>query len=149
MNTEPTWAARFRSKVLDLELESGCLIWLGGITTAGYGNFTTGTSQRLNAHRAAWLLEYGSLPPSNKVLDHLCKNRWCVNVQHLEEVTYSENVLRGNPTHGHREDPELCKAGLHPWIPANLVKTPDGYTCRECKLAGQRRRYHEKYKFKS
>ena len=35
---------------------------------------------RLSAHRAAWLLAHGELPPPDKVLDHQCRHTWCVNV---------------------------------------------------------------------
>lgn len=145
MDVVPEWAARFQSKVLDLKLESGCLIWLGGTSAAGYGNFTISADLRLNAHRAAWLLEYGVLPDPDMVLDHLCRNRWCVNVAHLEEISRSENIIRGvNPT-AHRKDLTLCKAGLHPWVESNLVRAGNGYlTCRECKITRQRVNYHKR-----
>ena len=146
MNDELTfeWAARFQSKVLDLGLESGCLVWLGGVDDNGYGNFTATSELRLKAHRAAWLLAYGQLPSSDLVLDHLCRNRWCVNVEHLEAVTMSENYWRGASPTAARPDQTLCKKGLHPWVESNLVKTSSGMTCRECKLVAQRAAYRRR-----
>ena len=141
MNDEPEWAARFHAKVLDLDLDSGCLVYLGG-TVTGYGSFTISQELRLPAHRAAWLLAYGELPPPDKVLDHLCRHTWCVNVAHLEAVTSSENVLRGHNATAHRPDQTLCAKGLHPWVPSNLVRLSTGYmTCRECKRTQQRKAY--------
>ena len=139
-DNDPAWAARFRSKVLDLNLESGCLVWLGGISDTGYGNFTIGPGERLNAHRTAWLLEYGELPPPHLVLDHLCRNRWCVNVAHLEAVTPSVNVLRGEKS-SPRKDPALCASGRHAWTEENLFSYRGTVTCRLCKNEMQRKGY--------
>lgn len=142
---EPAWAARFRSRILDLNLESGCLVWLGGISDTGYGNFTLRTGERLNAHRTAWLLEYGELPPPHLILDHLCHNRWCVNVEHLEAVTYSVNTLRGKKS-SPRQDPALCASGRHPWAGDNLYTYRGVTTCRACKNETQRKNYARRKK---
>lgn len=47
----------------------------------------------VRAHRARWA-ESGR--PFAEVLDHLCRNRWCCNPDHLESVTPAENVRRGD-----------------------------------------------------
>ena len=148
MNDDIVWAARFKSKVLDLGLESGCLIWLGGIDSNGYGNFTATPQLRLKAHRAAWLLEFGELPDPHLVLDHRCRNRWCVNPAHLEPVTYSVNSQRG--LSNRRPDPALCAAGLHPWAGENIFyrKGSKYATCRACKNQRQREGYARRRKAK-
>lgn len=82
---------RFHARV---ELhESGCWDWVGARMRAGYGVFSTdGTS--ILAHR--WSYEfYVADIPDGLVLDHLCRNRRCVNPWHLEPVTDRVNVLRG------------------------------------------------------
>lgn len=62
----------------------------------GYGCLVIQGKQQL-AHRVAWMLEYGEYPNyPEEVLDHLCRNRACVNVEHLEITTIGENVLRGD-----------------------------------------------------
>lgn len=45
------------------------------------------------AHRYYYELEKGEIP-KGLVLDHLCRNRSCINVNHLEPVTQKENVRR-------------------------------------------------------
>lgn len=72
---------------------TGCIDWTGCLTRDGYGSVvrTHGTH---GAHRLAWLLRYGSLPDAGYELDHLCLNRRCVNTDHLEVVTSTENKHR-------------------------------------------------------
>lgn len=67
---------------LILDPETGCLIWTGGVTSQGYG-----------PHRRFWVRVKGSIPEELE-LDHLCQERRCVNVNHLEPVTHSENERR-------------------------------------------------------
>lgn len=70
---------------------SGCWEWLGG-TFHGYGVFSASGKQSIRAHRVAFFLHYGHWPDC---IDHLCRNRKCVNPLHLEAVSNKENVLRG------------------------------------------------------
>jgi hypothetical protein len=46
------------------------------------------------AHRVAYELYIAEIPPG-LVIDHLCRNRSCVNPWHMEPVTFAENVRRG------------------------------------------------------
>ena len=74
------------------EQNSGCWLWLGATTDNGYGSFwADGRSHR--AHRFAYAQFVGPIP-SGLTLDHLCRNRICVNPKHLEPVTDRENILR-------------------------------------------------------
>lgn len=87
--------ARFWAKV-DRH-EGGCWVWMGGVNRKGYGQFGVLTAEGVvgyRAHRLAYELEVGAIPPG-MVLDHLCRNRRCVNPDHLEPVSDSENVRRG------------------------------------------------------
>lgn len=65
-----------------------CWTWTGPMHPDGYG-----CHGRRQAHRWAFLQSFEPTP--GLVLDHLCGNRDCVNVAHLEEVTHLENVRRG------------------------------------------------------
>lgn len=71
-----------------------CWIWSGAITSAGYGNVKRG-GRNFKAHRLLWTILRGKLR-ARLVLDHLCRNRRCVNPYHLEPVTVRENTLRGD-----------------------------------------------------
>lgn len=70
----------------------GCWNWAGRRTKAGYGRFHDDHKDLL-AHR--WVYEFLRADiPVGLELDHLCRNRACVNPWHLEPVTRSVNALR-------------------------------------------------------
>lgn len=89
---------------------SGCWVWTGAVDGNGYGRLRIG-GELFCAHRAAYEMIRGAIPEGLQ-LDHLCRNRLCVNPAHLEPVTHQENVKRGkHPSrthclHGHERTPE-------------------------------------------
>lgn len=68
-----------------------CHIWLLGKNKKGYGQEWYCGKMEF-AHRAAYHRLHGEVPPE---LDHLCSQRDCVNPEHLEPVTHTENIRRG------------------------------------------------------
>jgi hypothetical protein len=79
------------------EPNTGCWLWLGGEARNGYSLFHVrqpdGSFKRSIAHR--WSYEHFIGPiPEGLELDHKCRNRWCVNPEHLEPVTHYENQRR-------------------------------------------------------
>lgn len=71
-----------------------CINWTGIKTKDGYGRFYL-KGKLIRAHR--WIYEFykGKIPKPLEI-DHLCKNRACVNLNHLEVVTHRENIFRSD-----------------------------------------------------
>lgn len=74
--------------------DSGCWDFTGVTTGDGYGRLHLGNGMVV-AHRVAYELFVGPIP-AGQVLDHTCRNRRCVNPDHLDVVTQRENLLRGD-----------------------------------------------------
>lgn len=108
---------------------NGCWEWVGSRSTGGYGRVGWG-NRRVQAHRVIYEVLVGSIPQGLQ-LDHLCRNRGCVNPAHLEPVTQSENQRRGLRS-ALRALPSECSRG-HALAGPNLRITPrGGRRCRTC-----------------
>lgn len=80
--------------------ESGCLEWTGCLNSRGYGVIGADGTRQL-AHRVSYELQVGPIPDGLQI-DHVCRNKRCVNPEHLEPVTAQENTRRRpdvNKTH--------------------------------------------------
>lgn len=141
--------ARFWSNVR-IE-EDKCHLWVGNKRPNGYGRFTVGKKGCL-AHRWAFERFRGPIPEGMQ-LDHLCRNRLCVNPDHLEPVTLKENIGRGltgtNPNSWQFRPQPNCPNG-HEYTIENTVylwkRDRIHRICRTCRKANwtrknQRRRY--------
>lgn len=74
---------------------SKCIVWTGNLNFGGYGVIWSSKYKRaFMAHRVLWEGINGKIP-EGLCIDHLCRNRACVNVNHLRVVTNKENVLCG------------------------------------------------------
>lgn len=117
---------RFFDKVDKTE---SCWNWTGHITNAGYGQFLfDGKTQK--AHMVSYILEYGKIPNS-LVIDHLCKNKKCVNPKHLEAVSQKENVNRGlaGKINNAQASKRVCPSG-HKY---NRINKHWHRLCRKCR----------------
>lgn len=119
--------------------ETGCWLFQGALSR-GYGRVSTydaTTKKQIvqQAHRVVYEYHVGPIP-EGLVLDHLCKNRNCVNPDHLDPVTVQENtdraveiqrIANAEKTH--------CPKG-HPYTKRNTY-TPKGKTARYCRECGR------------
>lgn len=111
---------------------SGCWLWVKSVGSHGYGNACI-NGRAGTAHRYAFEAFKGNIPDGFEV-DHLCKNRRCVNPEHLEAVPKALNIRR---QHSGSEDLALCPRGHDRSF---TTKDKRGWpVCSKCKAEAQRR----------
>lgn len=109
--------------------ESGCWQWTRPLDN-GYGRFWINGRTRL-AHAVSYEMHVGAIPAELHI-DHLCRNRGCVNPDHLEPVTPGINVLRGIGLSATNARKTTCKRG-HPLSGENLrINVHGARECKEC-----------------
>lgn len=119
--------ARFWVKV---QKTDGCWLWTGRLDSHGYGLFRA-PGIRIRAHRFAYQALVSFIPEGLHI-DHLCRNRQCVNPAHLEPVTCKENLLRGEGPTGKKSRQTHCING-HILDAENTYVRPNGTRlCRTC-----------------
>ena len=135
------------------EPNSGCWLWLGHTTAAGYGAWRERWGRKdpckhHYAHRDTYEAVKGTIPAGLEI-DHLCRVRCCINPDHLEAVTHQENTRRGEGASGTNVRKTHCPSG-HPYSAENTIVriTERGGVLRRCRVcyntqqraAGKKRR---------
>ena len=142
MSTPPNTDAIVAFKLSTRSRQDGeCIVWTGGKNKEGYGLIRLGDKREMT-HRAAYILQVGQIP-KDKVIDHLCRNPSCINVEHMELVCEKENILRGRSPSAINHNKTHCVHG-HEFNESNTWESVKGKRhCRECnklRLRGLRER---------
>lgn len=137
MSIQAAFEQRFWAKIEPAGVEE-CWNWTSVLTYAGYGQITIPGHRVARAHRVAFELLICEIPEGLQ-LDHLCRNRRCVNPWHLEPVNGRVNTMRGTSFAAVNAAKTHCDNG-HPFDEANTrwYKTKRGAparTCRKCSNA--------------
>ena len=133
---------RFQKKI-ELDLLSGCWVWTASKNEHGYGKISY-NGNPVRAHILSYQHWNGDIPKGLE-LDHKCRNRSCVNPDHLEPVTHKENMNRGivgknnqyvNATH--------CKNNHEFTIDNTYHRPTGGRACKICRNDAVKRLYWRK-----
>jgi len=108
-----------------------CWVWLGKDGGTGYGRFWIKGHFTKRASRISYELFVRRIP-KGLTIDHLCRNRICVNPKHLEAVTSRENILRGIGPSARNSKVTHCPQG-HPYKGRNvMINKKRQRICRIC-----------------
>lgn len=118
-----------------VDRNTGCWNWTAGLNGKGYAYIF---ARRYSRQAYKWYYEivYGKVPDGME-LDHLCRNKKCVNPEHLEVVTKSENNRRGNSPSAKNARKTHCPRG-HELADGNLFIHKSGR--RSCLICFTRQR---------
>jgi|SRR5882724_128897 len=121
-----------RLQAYSKRLPNGCIEWIASKFRDGYGCIRANGRDR-GAHIVSYEFHVGPIPQGLE-LDHLCRNRWCINPEHLEPVGHRENVLRGVAPGALIHNTGRCAKGHV------MTKQPSGrMSCRICNREAVRR----------
>lgn len=120
-----------RLQMRTIVIGSPCHVWIHTKDDDGYAQMNV---EGVKRHLARWLLQRSGVSiPSGMVIDHICRNRACINIEHLEVVSIKENTLRGSSFSAQNAMRIRCERGHNNW--RVWFQKKDGKKrrlCRDC-----------------
>lgn len=114
-----------------------CWLWTDKPDSNGYGVIVLEDGRNYKVHRVVYELCVVPIPKGLEI-DHLCRNRICVNPEHMEPVTTRVNIMRGNGIMAKEARQTHCKYG-HPFDATNtIIHYTGGRSCLECHRTASR-----------
>jgi len=118
-------------------VDGGCLLLRGiSVHSSGYTSIRVGGKKR-RGHVVTFMASGGTIPRGHE-LDHLCRNRACVNPAHLEAVSHKTNCLRGESFTAQRSKWTECQRG-HALAAHAGINARGHRFCRVCDRARKKR----------
>lgn len=135
--------SKFLSKICKTD---SCWEWTSYVDKNGYGRFFI-NGKHQQAHRVSYEDKFGKIP-EGLVINHLCRNRKCVNPKHLEVVTQKVNIQKGLTGFitGLRMRAKTHCPQNHEYSEKNTYISPNGKRrCRTCiRIQAEQYRQHKK-----
>ena len=85
----PMFDEEVYKRLKGLEAQNGCIEFVGTYSKNGYGKIPF-NKKLFSAHRVSFALHKGPIPPK-KMICHTCRNKKCINPNHLYAGTAYEN----------------------------------------------------------
>lgn len=141
----PVVDVKFIEQRTSPEPNTGCWLWVGAPNSSGYAQVSV-DGRKVTAHRLSYVAHHGPIVATVE-LDHRCRQRGCVNPDHLEPVAPRVNWERGHSPSRLNARKTHCRRG-HLLSPDNIYLRPRSTKaapreCLACKY--DRERVHQQY----